>query len=276
MNPHTSLPCSHLAQLCPTPGTLFMSLEEEKSAKVGGRRLPISLGVDTSKDERTYLYDFGDPEYKRRCEQPIVVWIVCVTFLTWFNLINTGRVSHRRTLGSANSNIVTLLFLPIHLSHWARVMVPEWRSSNDFSSLKSFCGFQLPSGEKTGPLNIISQALHNWSLHQPLPPHCLLPILPHSHPRSSLQLSKTTCLSLHVLNIISPVPPCPSQFTWDLTFLWEASQDSSNLSILESLICRHYLSSPTGHRLCIVLYHVSQSLTQRVGGPFINIYWLNE
>lgn len=167
---------------------------------------------------------------------------------------------------------MTLPPLSIHLPHWARVMVLEWKSSNDFSSLKSLCGFQLPSGEKTGPRNIISQARHSPS------PHCLLPILPHTNHRSSLQLSKTTGLSLHVLSIVSPVPPCPSQFSW----IWPFSENPGRRvwrSIPEFLICWCYLSSPIGQGLGIVLYHVAQSLTRWVGQvshKYLLVEWINK
>lgn len=108
-------------------------------------------GLDKSIDEKTHFLDFRDLVSKRRHEEPITVWIVCVGFLIWFNFINKGLVSHRRTLGSANSKTVTLLFLSIYLPHGARGMVLEWKSRNCFSSLKSLHGFLLPQEKRQDP-----------------------------------------------------------------------------------------------------------------------------
>lgn len=77
-------------------------------------------------------------------------------------------------------------------------MVLEWKSSNALSSLKSFHGSQVLSGKKTGPLNIIYEVLHGWSLDQPLSPHFLLP-----HPPSP------SAINFHaVIQNTLPFPEC--------------------------------------------------------------------
>ena len=93
--------CSHLAQLCPGPGTLSVSLER----KMGSRALPVSLGAGKSTECEDAGLRLQASEHKRRCEQSVTVWRVCVRHLICFHFISIGLVSHGSTLGSVDSTI---------------------------------------------------------------------------------------------------------------------------------------------------------------------------
>lgn len=162
MNPHMSPSCSHLAQLCPGPGTLSVSLER----KMGSRALPVSLGAGKSTECEDAGLRLQASEHKRRCEQSVTVWRVRVRHLICFHFISIGLVSHGSTLGSVDSTIDSdLVSVSDHPAHWARIMVPEWKSRHSLFSLKfSITPKFSQEKQKTGTLNIIFM-VGPWNNH---------------------------------------------------------------------------------------------------------------
>lgn len=127
MNPHMSPSCSHLAQLCPGPGTLPVSLERKSDQQRWVIEPCLSpQGLEKALNVRTQVYDSRRSEHKRGCEQSIThyhVWIVRVRHLIRFNFTSIDLVSHGRMLGSTDSTIVTLFLSILHRVR----MVPEWK-----------------------------------------------------------------------------------------------------------------------------------------------------